>query len=303
MNNISFIIPAYNCESTIGESIDSILNQNLEKNDEIIIVDDASTDNTLTIIKEYAEKIPQIKYLKHNYNKGSAAAGRNTAIDFSTNELLFCLDADNILVPRSIDKLKKFLFQNNADASSFGEIRYFKNSVGNITHTWKMKDRISFIDNINSGDKAPCASGNYLFTKESWIKAGRYNEFVGGAYDSWAFGLAQLANGSVMLSMPDSYYLHRAGYESTYVLENKKINSSINVARILIPYLHLIDEQDINYIFSKKHRFTWWDNIKKRPLIANNREVSLNEIYRKENDVLSSIKNLIGSSLKKFRNR
>ena len=52
---VSVIIPAYNAEKYLSKSLDSIINQ-VYKNLEIIVIDDASTDNTKNIIKEYANK-------------------------------------------------------------------------------------------------------------------------------------------------------------------------------------------------------------------------------------------------------
>ena len=108
--NISFIIPAYNCERTISETIDSIL-KNIESKDEVVIVNDCSTDNTSHVIKQYADENSQIKIVEHPVNKGGAAA-RNTAVENASNELIFCLDSDNVLlddtVPSRRPRLRRF---------------------------------------------------------------------------------------------------------------------------------------------------------------------------------------------------
>ena len=122
---ISFIIPAYNCANIIVESIESIFNGNFEDGDEVIIVNDASTDKTLQIINGLQKKYPAIKTISHNINKGSAAAGRNTGIDYSKNDLISCLDSDNILAPGAVPVLKKYMSEQNADAAAFGEIHFF----------------------------------------------------------------------------------------------------------------------------------------------------------------------------------
>ena len=118
--NISFIVPAFNCEKTIIECIESIYNNNFYEGDEVIIINDASIDNTEKIINKLAQKYRSIKILKHNINKGSAAASRNTGIDNSKNNLLFCLDSDNILEKDSISKLKSALIETKSDCCAFG---------------------------------------------------------------------------------------------------------------------------------------------------------------------------------------
>lgn len=267
-SNISFIIPAYNCQDFIAESVESIFNGNFIDGDEVIIVDDASTDNTLKVIKSFQKKYPAIKIFRHHYNKGSAAAGRNTGIDNSRNDLIFCLDADNILCPNSVPKLKEYLLCKGADAAAFGELHYFIENK-KVTHKWIFKNEVLLADCLKD-NKFPGASGNYLFTKQSWLKAGRYNESIGGANDSWAFGFCQLVTGSKMVTMPNSFYYHRHGYESTYVKEIKKNNSSLTVLQIVLPYIDLLDERDIDYIMGKKGRHTWFNNLEKHPIKIKN---------------------------------
>ena len=124
--NISFIIPCYNCEATLEDAVSSVYEDNFSPGDEVILVDDCSTDTTPGLIEKLKIKYPGIIVSKHNINKGSAAASRNTAIDIASHELLFCLDSDNMLMPGTVSILKQFLLENNLAAAAFGEIWYFK---------------------------------------------------------------------------------------------------------------------------------------------------------------------------------
>lgn len=265
--NISFIIPAYNCAKFLPDAINSIFNGNFTADDEAIIVDDASTDNTFKVAQSLQKKHPQIEIYRHHYNKGSAAAGRNTGIDNSKNELIFCLDADNVLCPNSIPKLKEYTLDKKADVAAFGELHFFKNKIQNVTHKWIYKGEITLNDVINNTKIAPCASGNYLFTKTSWLRAGRYNESPSiVVLDSWAFGFCQLAIGAKMITLANTFYYHRYGYNSTYVKEIKKNNPSLAALQVIIPYLHLIDEKDIEYIMSDRNRYSWFENTNNHPI-------------------------------------
>jgi glycosyltransferase involved in cell wall biosynthesis len=263
--SISYVVPAYNSADTITDSLESIINGNLQDGDEIIVVNDASTDNTGAIISELRNRHSFLIVLNHKHNKGSAAASRNTAIDCAKNNYIFCLDSDNILVPHSVHKLRDYMIDHNADIASFGELHFFKNNIGEINKKWIFDDEYDFGNALNE-PKFPGSSGNYLFTKTSWLKAGRYNESVGGAYDSWAFGISQLASGSRMVTMKDSFYFHRVGHESTFVKDYKKFNSSLLALRVITPYLDLIMEDDIEYIMSLENRYNWFENIEKHPL-------------------------------------
>jgi hypothetical protein len=77
--HISFIIPAYNCAETINEAVESIAKGNIEPGDEVVIVNDASTDHTGTVLQRIQEKYDFVKLVSHAKNKGGAAA-RNTVL-------------------------------------------------------------------------------------------------------------------------------------------------------------------------------------------------------------------------------
>ena len=80
-DKVSVIMPAYNCEKFIDETIESLLNQTYT-NWELIAVDDCSTDKTGEILKKYAEKDNRIKYVKNDDNLG-AALTRNKAVSLA----------------------------------------------------------------------------------------------------------------------------------------------------------------------------------------------------------------------------
>lgn len=260
---VSFFIPAYNCEKTLEESVMSILEGNFLAGDEIVIVNDGSTDGTEAIIDRLAAHYPVIKKINHSTNKGGGAA-RNTAIENAQNKILFCLDSDNILIVGSISKLQEYMLQTGAHVASFGEIHYFIGNRSNVTHKWVFKEETTLADCLSSC-VVPGASGNYMFTKESWRRSGGYPEFA-GAMDSWGFGIWQLASGSKMVSLPGSQYLHRYGYESYWVKESKLSTISQINLRIISPYLDLIMDEDVDYIQSTEAQNNWFDHISEHPI-------------------------------------
>lgn len=264
---ISFIMPAYNCAGTVGESIDSIMDGNFEKGDQIVIVNDCSTDNTVVILDEIKKRYrdQDIAIVSHDFNKGGAAA-RNTAVEHSRNELIFCLDSDNVLAQGSIPKLKKFMIETGSDIVSFGELHYFEKDKNQITGKWIFQDGVVTLADIFSNIVVPGASGNYLYTKESWMRAGRYPEFA-GALDAWGFGFRQVATGSIMLAMPNSFYYHRHGHESYWVRDAKQEGKiSLAALQIILPFINLINDEDVEYIMGKAGRLKWFDELSSHPL-------------------------------------
>lgn len=100
---VSIIIPVYNAEKYIGEAIKSVLAQTYSRF-ELIIVDDASTDRSVEIIRSFNDY--RIHLIQHDKNRGPGAA-RNTAIEVAQGEWVAILDADDQWLPERIEKLIK----------------------------------------------------------------------------------------------------------------------------------------------------------------------------------------------------
>lgn len=106
MNNnsrplISIIVPTYNLQDYVSETIKSILAQEDYSNFEVLIVDDHSVDNTLDIINSYAEQDSRIRVFTNNRKKGVAGA-RNTALANAKGEWIGFLDGDDLWDPRTL---------------------------------------------------------------------------------------------------------------------------------------------------------------------------------------------------------
>jgi len=262
--SISFFIPAYNCAETIGESVDSIMNTNFEPGDELIITNDCSTDNTFKILKKLKEKYPSIILLDHSHNKGGAAA-RNTSIERAKHELLFCLDSDNVLVPASIAPLKKYLIDNKADVASFQYQHFFVGDKFNPLYIWSLSEGEFSLQGYLHGENTPGQHGNYLFTKQSWLKAKGYAE--GCTLDTWTFGLRQAITGAKMMVLEDTFYYHRLSDNSYWMRENEAHlwAVSLKATYALFPFFDRIDESFLNYMLGVG-KYTWFYKLKKRPL-------------------------------------
>jgi glycosyltransferase involved in cell wall biosynthesis len=104
-NKISVCLATYNGEKYIKEQIDSILIQ-LGENDEIIISDDGSTDNTIDIIKKYNDY--RIK-IYHNNNRKGVIGNFENALNYSTGEFIFLSDQDDIWLSDKIVKTLPYL--------------------------------------------------------------------------------------------------------------------------------------------------------------------------------------------------
>ncbi|HFD4037848.1 TPA: glycosyltransferase family 2 protein [Vibrio parahaemolyticus] len=108
---VSIIMPSYNSEGTILESIQSVLSQTY-KNWELIIVDDRSTDNTWQVIQTYADKYDNIRIYQNKENLG-AGASRNFAIKKAKGRFIAFLDSDDLWTEDKLAEQIPFMLENN----------------------------------------------------------------------------------------------------------------------------------------------------------------------------------------------
>jgi glycosyltransferase involved in cell wall biosynthesis len=263
---VTFVVPAYDAADTIVESLRSILD-NMESRDELIVVDDCSKDDTAEVVQKFIDQNTKfdIQLIRHKYNKSDGGA-RNTGIEASANELVFALDADNILADGSITPLVKKMQRDKADVASFQELYYFKDSIDRVEMKWHFPDDVKYdIAYHLSHFQTPSASGNYLIRKESWTRFGRYPEYA-GALNNWGFGLAQAVHNTNTVVLKNSFYYHRYGHESLWVRDEKAGKVPYIALQLLLPFLDLINDKDVDYIFSKAGRFNWFSNLEMRPI-------------------------------------
>ena len=122
---VSIIIPIYNSENFLHRCLESALRQTY-KNLEIICINDASTDNSLRIIENYARKDNRIKFYTHETNSGLGAA-RNTGIENSTGKYIAGIDSDDYAELNMIEIAVNAAEKNSSDIVCFG-FNYFNNS-------------------------------------------------------------------------------------------------------------------------------------------------------------------------------
>lgn len=109
---ISIIIPVYNVEKYIKESVDSVINQTAS-DFEIVLVDDGSTDNSGKICDEYGARDSRIKVV-HKENGGLSSA-RNSGVEVATGDYVLFLDSDDYISSNYIQRMNEELQKNSYD--------------------------------------------------------------------------------------------------------------------------------------------------------------------------------------------
>ncbi len=106
MPKVSVIIPAYNAGKYIAETMDSVLVQTYS-DFEIIVVDDGSKDQTVSIVKQFKIKYPEKVKLIQKENGGPASA-RNAGIKVAVGEYIAFIDADDLWLPQKLEKQVRY---------------------------------------------------------------------------------------------------------------------------------------------------------------------------------------------------
>lgn len=115
MNKVSVIMPCYNSEKYISQSIESVLHQTYQ-NLELLICDDNSTDNSLDIIKEYESQDSRVKVFINKYDNGAAGA-RNTCLDEVSGDFVSFLDSDDLWLQDKLESHIAFMIENDVSFS------------------------------------------------------------------------------------------------------------------------------------------------------------------------------------------
>lgn len=181
MPTISVIIPVYNGEKTIKETIESVLNQTF-RDFELIIINDGSQDATLEIIQAINDERIQV----FSYQNSGVSASRNRALTKAKGEFISFIDADDLWTPNKLELQLKALQDNPQAAVAYSwsdwidESGHFLRSGGHITVNGKAYEKLLLRDFIESGS-------NPLIRKQALDEVGCFEQSVTPAedWDMW----------------------------------------------------------------------------------------------------------------------
>ncbi len=197
MKKISVIIPCYNQEKYIAETLNSILAQTF-LDYEIIIINDGSTDNSISIITEFQKNYPHCITIINQENKGLPAA-RNAGVKAAQGEYIFPLDGDDKIVPTCLEKLYNAMIQNYGDVIHCN-IKTFGNSEEPIF--FLPPNKLNFV-------KQNCLVCSALYKKSDWEKYQGYDETMRGGLEDWDFWLNFVEDNKKFYKVNEPLFLYR----------------------------------------------------------------------------------------------
>jgi succinoglycan biosynthesis protein ExoO len=125
---VTVLLAAYNAEAFLQRAVSSALAQSIDEL-ELVIVDDASTDDTAKLVERLAATDRRIRLVRQRSNGGPAAA-RNAGLDVATGEWIAVLDADDAYMPHRLERMVRAARTIDADVV-LGNFRYFNPETGN----------------------------------------------------------------------------------------------------------------------------------------------------------------------------
>jgi glycosyltransferase EpsE len=186
MGMVSIVMGAFNEESSIAKAIESISTQTY-KSWEFIIIDDCSTDKTQEIIKKYCDKDNRIRLFINSKNLGLAAS-LNKGISLASGNYIARMDADDISLPKRIEKQVRFL-DSNKKISVVGTAAYFRSNDSADMKVIKMPETNKKINQMIF-KASPFIHPTVMMRKEFMQQTKGYNSKLRRAqdYDLWLRG-------------------------------------------------------------------------------------------------------------------
>lgn len=274
-HNFSIIIPVYNKEMYIEECVLSVLNQEYD-NFEIIVVDDCSTDNSLEICQLLCEKSKKVVVLKNSINSG-VSFSRNRGLEKANGDFVIFLDGDDRFISMQLlsvlfRQIEKHDFDYMILSRNYFNKKIVPNSKKVINETimfgegiYGINDKEKFIQKIGlpfGGSASACVSSKLIDNTRFNI-----NEYH---YEDWAFFIPLYfkSTRTFILNAPMTYI----NYVEDSLSKKKRI-----VQRYSLPNIYQF-LKDNNYNKLRKQVFWYWmaSNQANVKLVDNSKE------YKKE---------------------
>jgi len=203
---ISIIMPVYNQEKFLAETIDCVLKQSF-KDFELLLLDDGSTDRSAEIIKTYAQKESRIRpFFQKNAGRSFSA---NFLVGKAQYDWCFFLDADDLLFPETLEKKYTFHLDNPELDGSSSHCIYI-NEEGKPIGVQQYKFLKNVEDCRNSrknNEMVLCSFGGLMVTKSSYLKTGGLRNIWPG--DDFDFINRFIEMGNILVIQQESLYKYR----------------------------------------------------------------------------------------------
>lgn len=232
---VSIVVPCYNNETTIKETVDSLVKQTYE-NIEIIIVNDGSKDNSESIIKSMLSEYKTVSYIVQE-NKGPSFTRNQGALAAKGFYLVF-IDADDVIYENFIEEYVTALEQNSELQLVYSRAEFFGDKKGEwILPDYTMKNFIS----------ENCIPIFAMIKREEFLKAGMFDSNLKYLED-WDLWISLTKNKNSVYKIPKILYKYRKVKNSKSLTTLNKVQDVQDASRLYIYNKH--------YSFFKENDFS-----------------------------------------------
>jgi glycosyltransferase involved in cell wall biosynthesis len=251
----TIMIPAYNAEKFIDEALESAMNQTYKGDYEILVVNDGSTDDTQGKIEWYQKKDSKIRLI--NQENGGSSSARNTLLENSRGEILFGLDADDLLNIEALNEIM-LIYKN------FSNINYIYTNQNEIDESGKeisLRNR----ENINKFSKTLSYNihfqGHLKSFRKNAIGEKRFDKNLKSAVD-WDFFLNLLPDLNV-IHLPKVLYSYRMNENGISFTKREEVrDNSVNLIKKYLDAHDVYRGTEVEILKVKlKESLTYYDHL------------------------------------------
>ncbi|SEK52527.1 succinoglycan biosynthesis protein ExoO [Pseudoxanthomonas sp. GM95] len=245
---VSIVIPAYNAAAFIHRSVASIQQQTLTDL-EILVVDDASTDDTIATVEALIAEGAEIRLLRQEKNGGVAVA-RNTGIDQARGRYIAFLDADDIFLPERLEHLVQQAEAQQLDVVGDNQVlldlhlgRHVGATAFNPTAQLKAMDALTFLKRANNIPSLREILSGHRGTYSPLIKPMIRRDFLtqhGLRYDpackigeDFDLHIRCLLEGARAALVPQAYYVYTLAYSDYSATRSPHSRTVLNLKPVL----------------------------------------------------------------------
>ena len=234
---ISVIVPVYNVEKYLEETIESVIAQTLGfKNIQLILVNDGSPDNSEKICLKYKEKYPDnVVYIKQK-NSGVSSA-RNNGINAATGKYIQFLDSDDKVSKNAYKRAIDLLEKNPDVGFAFLRIKFFDAAKGFHGLDYKFKNGTRIID-LEKEPNIITYHSPTIITRSELIKSQQFDIRVAISEDVKYIADLEFKNSKVA-AIADEYYFYRKRQEETSAIQTsrKKKTFYVDTPKLVFEYI------------------------------------------------------------------
>lgn len=209
---LSIVIPVYNVEEYIRQCLESVLTQDIPYSDyEIIIVNDGSTDLSLPIAEDYANRYSNINIYSQE-NKGLSAA-RNTGLIHTKGDYVWFVDSDDFLEKNCFKEIAELLYNGELEGLRLRAVRYDNGEY--------IKNNKPIMNGIVTGKQ--CLKNRNVFVEAAWLTIYKRSFLI---EHNLRFMVGKIHE-DTEFTPKAYYYMQRLGFLDRFVYNYRKNNNSL----------------------------------------------------------------------------